>query len=179
MRWMALGILAAPLAAVAQPTDREELVAPALPGFVLGYSAASDRQSIREEVPQGETVHAWTRMVTTQRFGGLARIKPVSAYVRDSLAGLPTACPGARISPVLGLRVSGAPAARVQVDCPRSAGGRPETFILLAVAGPSGDMHVKQVAWRGGTTPEGLAWGRAFLAGVALCTTAGRAPACR
>lgn len=179
MRWLALSIAAVPLAVAAQPASREELVAPALPGFVVGCSAANARQSIREEVPRGETVQAWTRMVTSQRFGGLARIKPVTLYIRDTLSGLPSACPGARISPIIGLRVSGAPAARVQVDCPRSAGGRPETFILLAVAGPSGDMHVKQIAWRGATTPQGLAWGRNFLAGVVLCTAASRAPACR
>lgn len=179
MRWTTLSILAFPLAAIAQPVAREDLVAPALPGFVVGHEVGNERGGIREEIPRGETVQAWTRMVTTQRFTGLARIKPPTVYVRDSLAGLPAACPGARVSPIVALRVSAAPAARVQVDCPRSAGGRPETFILLAVAGPSGTMHVKQVAWRGGTTPQGLAWGQSFLAGVALCTAASRAPACR
>lgn len=179
MRWLALSILAIPLVAVAQPASREQLVAPALPGFVVGHDVSNERGGIREEVPRGETVQAWTQMVTTQRFAGLARIKPPTAYVRDSLAGLPRACPGARMSPIGATQVSGRPAARVQVDCPRSAGGRPETFILLAVSGPSGDMHVKQVAWRGGTTPQGLAWGRSFLARVVLCTAASRETASR
>lgn len=179
MRRLALSFLILPVAVAAEPAGREVLVAPPLAGFVTGHEASGERGSIREEVPRGETVQAWTRMVTTQRFTGLARIKPPMLYVRDSLAGLPRACPGARISPIAVARVSGRSAARVQVDCPRSAGGRPETFILLAVSGPSGDMHVKQVAWRGGTTPQGLAWGRGFLAGVALCTAASREPACR
>lgn len=179
MRWTALSIVAVPLVAAAQPAAREELVSPPLPGFVVGHDVGNARGGIREEIPRGETVQAWSRMVTTQRFADVARIKTPVTYVHDSLAGLPRACPGARISPVVPLRVSGRPAARVQVDCPRSAGGRPETFIMLAVAGPSGTMHVKQVAWRGGTTPEGLAWGRSFLAGVVLCTAASRVPACR
>jgi hypothetical protein len=179
MRWLALSIVAVPLAAAAQSAGREALVARPLADFVTGHEASSERGSIREEVPRGETVQAWTRMVTTQRFTGLARIKPPMLYVRDSLAGLPRACPGARMSPIAAARVSGRSAAQVQVDCPRSAGGRPETFILLAIAGPSGDMHVKQVAWRGGTTPQGLAWGRGFLAGVALCTAGDRTPRCR
>lgn len=180
MRWWALCIAAVPLsAALAQPVRQERLVAPALPGFVVGYTAANAQQSIREEIPRGETVEAWSRMVTTQRFAGTARAATPEGYARNTLAGVPRACPGARISPVTSLQVSGSPAARFQVDCPRSAGGRPETFILLAVAGPSGDMHVKQVAWRGGTTPQGLAWGRSFLAGVALCIAGDRAPACR
>lgn len=179
MRWLALSVLAVPLTVAAQPVGREVLIAPPLPGFATGHEASGERGSIREEVPRGETVQAWTRMVTTQRFTGLARIKPPMLYVRDSLAGLPRACPGARLSPIAAARVSGRSAARVQVDCPRSAGGRSETFILLAVAGASGDMHVKQVAWRGGTTPQALAWGRAFLAGVTLCTTGDRTPRCR
>lgn len=179
MRWLALSIVAIPLTVAAQPDVREALVAPPLAGFVTGHEARGERGSIREEIPRGETVQTWSRMVTTQRFTGLARIKPPMLYVRDSLAGLPRACPGSRISPIAATRVSGRSAARVQVDCPRSAGGRPETFILLAVSGPSGDMHVKQVAWRGGTTPQGLAWGRGFLASVALCTAASREPACR
>lgn len=189
MRWMAaisaisLGAAATSLAvgaaAGAQAAGQERLAAPALPGFVVGYSAANARQSIREEVPRGETAQAWTRMVTTQRFAGTARGATPEIYARNTMAGIPRACPGARVSPVTSLRVSGRPAAQFQVDCPRSAGGRPETFILLAVAGPGGDMHVKQVAWRGGVTPQGLAWGRNFLAGVALCVAADRTPACR
>jgi hypothetical protein len=184
MRWLILGLaavplLAAPLVAWAQPAGREELVGPALPGFVVGHDVGNERGSIREEIPRGETVEAWSRMVTSQRFAGLARIKPPMLYVRDSLAGLPRACPGARVSPIAAVRISGRSAARVQVDCPRGAGGRPESFMLLAVAGPSGDMHVKQVAWRGGTTPQTLAWGRSFLAGVMLCTAASREPICR
>lgn len=173
----ALAIL--PIVAAAQPATRERLVALPLPGFVVGYTAANAQQSIREEIPRGETVQAWTRMVTTQRFTGTARAATPEVYARNTMAGIPGACPGARVSPVASLRISGRPAAQFQVDCPRSAGGRPETFILLAVAGPGGDMHVKQVAWRGGTTPQGLAWGRGFLAGVALCTAADRTPACR
>ncbi len=180
MRWSALSLAIVPLGvAAAQPAGQERLAAPALPGFVVGHTAANGEQSIREEIPRGETVQAWSRMVTTQRFVGVARRANPETYVRNTLAGLPRACPGARISPVTTLTVSSRAAARVMVDCPRSAGGRPETFILLAVAGPSGDMHVKQVAWRGGTTPQGLAWGRGFLAGVTLCAAGDRTPACR
>ena len=182
MRWIMASIAALPLlapAANAQPAAQERLVAPAVPWFVVGYTAANAQQSIREEIPRGETVEAWSRMITTQRFVGTARAATPEVYARNTIRGIPRACPGARVSPVTSLRISGRAAARFQVDCPRSAGGRSETFILLAVAGPSGDMHVKQVAWRGGTTQQGLAWGRNLLAGVALCTATDRTPACR
>jgi hypothetical protein len=166
-------------AAAAPSAGQEHLAARALPGFIVGYTAANAQQSIREEIPAGETVQAWSRMVTTQTFSGTARAASPEVYARNTTAGVSRACPGARISPIASLRVSGQPAAQFQVDCPRSAGGRPETFILLAVAGPTGTMHVKQVAWRGGTTPQGLAWGRSFLSGVALCAAADRTPVCR
>jgi hypothetical protein len=182
MRWIMASIAALPLlapVATAQPAAQERLVAPALPGFVVGYTAANAQQSIREEIPRGETVEAWSRMITTQRFVGTARAATPEVYARNTMAGIPRACPGARVSPVTGLRISGRAAAQFQVDCPRSVGGRPETFILLCIAGRSGDMQVKQVGWRVGTTPEGLGWGRNFLAGVALCGATDRTPACR
>lgn len=179
MRWLVASVVIVPLASAGAQPRSERLAAPALPDFIVGHTAANDRGTIREEIPRGETVQAWSRMVTTQRFFGLARQVPPAAYARNTLAGLPRACPGATISPVASLSLAGRPAARFQVDCPRSTGGRPETFILLAVSGPSGDMHVKQVAWRGGTTPQHLAWGRGFLAGVTLCTAADRTPQCR
>lgn len=115
MRWIQAGITVLPLlasmTAAAQPADRERLVAPALPGFVVGYSAANARQSIREEIPSGETVQAWSRMVTTQRFAGTARAATPEVYARNTMAGIPRACPGARVSPVTSRRVSGQAAA--------------------------------------------------------------------
>lgn len=165
-------------AATAQPARVERLVSPALPGFITGHSAANAEQSILEQVPQGETVQAWTRMVTTQRYGGLARRATVAQYAQNVMNAVPRACPGAQVSPLASLKVSGRDAVRFQLDCPRSAGGRPETFIMLAVAGPS-DIHVKQVAWRGGTTTAGLAWGRQFLAATVFCGATDRTAACR
>jgi hypothetical protein len=167
-------ILASPL--FAQATER--LASPALNGFVVGYSAANTQQSIREEVPRGETVEAWTRMVTTQRFVGLAARATPAQYAQNVIAPLPRACPGARVSPIENLTVTGRPAVRLQVDCPRNSGGISETFILLAIAGAR-DMHVKQVAFRGGVTPASLQWAQGYLAATALCRPEGKEAACR
>lgn len=171
-------MLALSTPAIAGAADAERLVSPALPGFVVGYSAGNGEQSIREEIPRGETVEAWSRMVTTQRFAGLSARATPATYARNIIASLPRSCPGAATSAIAALTVSGRPAARFQVDCPRNGGGQPETFILLAIAGGS-DMHVKQVAFRGRTTPAGLAWARSVLAGTVLCTPASKAAACR
>lgn len=176
---MRFGLLAGAALALGAPamaqSAGERLAAPPLPGFVVGYSAGNAQQSIREEIPRGETVQRWTRMVTTQWFAGLAARATPAQYARTMLSKLPQQCPGARVSPVDSLTVSGRPAARFQVDCPIGGG---ETFILLAVAGQR-DMHVKQVAWRGPTTSAGLQWGRGFLAGTVLCNTGSREAACR
>src|SRR5262249_50333153 len=81
----------------------EHLASPALAGFVLGYQAANAAQSIREDVPRGETVERWSRMVTTQRFTGLAARSTPDAYARTIAGQLPRACPGATVSPIAGL----------------------------------------------------------------------------
>lgn len=164
-------------ATMAIAADGERLVGPPLSGFVVGHSAANAGQSIREEIRTDETVQRWTRMVTTQRFTGLAARSTPAAYARRIAGQLPQACPGATISPIASLSVGGRPASRFQVDCPRSQSGVSETFILLAIAGQR-DMHVKQVAFRGAKTAANLAWARGFLAGTTLCQPRDRRPAC-
>ena len=178
MRRILAATLAVSLASPLFAQSAERLSSPALTGFVVGYSAANDQQSIREEVPRGESVQRWTRMVTSQWFAGLAAKATPSQYAQNVIAPLPRACPGAKVSPMENLTVSGRPAVRFQVDCPRSPAGRPETFILLAVAGAS-DMHVKQVAFRGSVTPADLQWARGYLAGTLLCGTGSREAVCR
>ncbi len=50
---------------------------PALSGFIVGYKAEQGGASLLEEVPTGETVQKWTRMVTTQKFDNIAyRLSP-------------------------------------------------------------------------------------------------------
>src|SRR5688572_17080626 len=85
--------LGLPLLLAAAPAGQEHLASPALPGFIVGYDAGNDQQSIREEVPAGETVADWTRMVTTQRFAGLAsRVTPIQ-FLQLMARQLGGACP--------------------------------------------------------------------------------------
>jgi hypothetical protein len=184
MGWMVRIVSAAlastlALGASAQTLRGERLVAPRLDGWTIGYYRSNEQQSIREEVPRGQTVENWQRMVTTQRFTGLAARTSPAAYARDILGNVPASCPGARISPIKNAPVSGRPAVRFRVDCPSNpeAQGKPETFILMAVAGTA-DMHVKQVAFRGGLGLADLPWAERFLSGVAFCMPNDRSPAC-
>lgn len=170
-----LALASAPPAAAA---EAERLVSPPLAGFVLGYSAANAAQSIREEVPRGESVERWSRMVTTQRFTGLAARSTPAAYARTIADQTPQACPGAIVSPVASLTVSSRAAARIQVDCPRSQSGLPESFILLAIAGQN-DMHVRQVAFRGARSAADLAWAERYLSATVLCRPRDMQVSCR
>lgn len=173
----ALLAVCAVLILAAAPAD-EYLSAPELPGFVVGYEAADERQSMREEVPAGETVEDWTRMVTTQRFAGVAgRISPFQLVA--SMARMMSAtCPGATTSEPASLVRNGHAAAQARADCPMFAEtGKPETFIVLAISGTR-DLHVKQVAFRRVPTADDIRWGEEFLAGVVLCNGGDNSEAC-
>lgn len=162
----------------AAPASEESLTAPPLPGFVVGYSAANAEQSIREEVPQGETVQAWTRMITTQKFAGVAERLTPADYLGIVAEALPRSCPGGKTTPVGTLTVLGRSAARIRADCPLlAATGKPETFFMLAIAGAS-DMHVKQVAFRRLPSRADEAFVAEFLSGVRLCGGTGRQTGC-
>ena len=174
---VAIVALAAAGTALAAPVI-ERLASPTLSGFVVGYTAGDLTRSIREEVPKGETVEAWTRMVTTQWFAGLtARATPVE-FAENIRAGLSRSCSGAAVTPVTALKVAGRSAIRFDADCPNNGKGQRERFMLLAVAG-SRDMHVKQVAFRGAASSQELAWAKAFLAATVLCAPGDRRPACQ
>ena len=163
----------------ASPAAAERLVSPALPGFVVGHEAANEQQSLREEVPSGETVQDWTRMVTTQRFGGAASRLTPTGFLEVITRNLMAACPGAQASRVLTGTRGGHPSAQIRAFCPLLAqSGKPEAFIMLAITGDS-DLHVKQVAFRRVPTDDDIQWGEEVLAAVAFCETGQADDACR
>jgi hypothetical protein len=156
----------------------EHLASQAVPGFVVGYEAGNSEQSIREEVQDGETVQDWTRMVTTQRFGGAATRLTPTAFIDVVTRNLLQGCPGATTGRVVTSSIGGRPAARFRADCPRvSQTGKPETFILLAITGEQ-DLLVKQVAFRRVPTAADIRWGEEILGAVAFCATGNDAGAC-
>jgi hypothetical protein len=140
----------------------DALLRPALPSFAVGYNVARDGNSIVEEVPHGETVEKWTRMVTTQRFAGVARRTDSNGFLQLMLDRLQQACPGAK---VIYRRASGK-SSQMRVDCPLNPSTRlPETFIAKAMSGAA-DLHVAQVAFRRAPTDDDVSWAERYLAGV-------------
>lgn len=184
MRTALLALLATGLVAAApgqggtQPGDGY-LVGPPLPGFETAHTAGNKQQWIMEQVPRGETVDDWTRMVTTQRFNDIAKRTAPDEFLGVLALNLSQACKGARSGEPIKLTVSGRPAAKMRADCPNNPRShQPETFEILAIAGPR-DMHVKQVAFRYVPAPDDIAWARSFLDAVNFCLPLSKDPACR
>ncbi|WP_338503313.1 hypothetical protein V6R86_07415 [Sphingomonas kaistensis] len=137
---------------------------PALPGFIVGYKAELGGGSLLEEVPTGETVQKWTRMVTTQKFENIAyRLSP--DRMMGSLAtNYMTTCVGGTATEV----GRDGDFSTVRADCPKNPQtGLPETMLARAIA-DEGTLHVFQVAWRRVPTAADLAWGEAYLKGIKL-----------
>ena len=127
-----LALLAVAHGASAQTLRQERLVSPRLEDWTIGYYRSNEQQSIREEVPRGQTVEDWKRMVTTQRFSSTGRPRTPAAYARQKLAEVTAACPGSRASRISTVSVSGRPAARVSRRLPR----------LCRFPRKTGDVHL-------------------------------------
>ena len=142
----------------------EALARPPVPGFVAGYEVARDGNYIQEQVPAGENVEKWTRMVTTQRFAGVATTTDANGFLQLMINGLAEGCPGAKVV----YRRSSGKTAQMRVDCPRNPKtGLPEVFFAKAIAG-SADMHVAQVAFRSIPKSGDAAWAEKYLGSVSL-----------
>ena len=181
MRFAAALIGVASVAAAPAPPTAAETVGQApLTGFVVGHRLERAGNLIEERVPAGENVNVWTRMVTVQRFAGIARRVSAVAYLENLRTNLlPQGCPGALASPARAVAVSGRRAARLRADCPRNpATGLPETFLMLAIEGAN-DLHVAQVAFRRVASAADIAWAERQLGSVVLCGPASREPVCR
>lgn len=168
------------VAAMLGQSGGEYVGQPALPGFVVGHSLARGGSSIEERVPQGETVHKWSRMVTVQRFAGVALNMAPAPYLQNIADNLlPRSCPGARASEVRTFAVAARPAAQMRVTCPLNPQtGLPETFYMRAIAGAQ-DLHVAQVAFRSVPSKADAQWAEKHLDQVTLCGPASNDAVCR
>ncbi|WP_157083179.1 hypothetical protein [Novosphingobium lentum] len=176
----ALSLAGAGSAGAAEPSGGDGyLAAPRLGDFQIGFTEGNERGSITEEIPRGESVEHWTRMITTQRFTGLARHATAMEYLAVVARDLPGSCPRAQMTVAEALTVSGRPAARLRADCPQNPQSRqPETFFILAVQGPD-DMHVKQVAFARVPDADDVRWAGNVLGGISYCAPLSQAPECR
>ena len=161
-----LALLAATVPASEAAAER--LTQRAEPGFHVAFARSQGPASIQGQVPGGESVQDWSRMITTQRFAGAIAVGLSPQTMLDRLAALwPSSCPGGGMTP-FALRGGDANAVSARFDCALLSGtGKPETMFFRAVAGAT-DLHIVQVAFRSVPTPEQVAWARAHLESVSL-----------
>ena len=131
-----------------------QLVSLAMPsGFVPAFENVKDGFYIREAVPKGETVQAWTQMITVTGTKGLAanpKLTP-EAYAVSLANGFKTACPENFTAMPLGpMRIGDQDAFAAVAGCGRiesSATKHGETALIVAVKG-SADAYSIQWAQR-------------------------------
>ncbi len=172
-------LLACAASPAAAQLSGERIVQPPLAGFVTGFEKQGNGSAIVEQVPSGETVHRWTRMVTVQRFAGLNGRPSARGLLENMARGLSGGCPGGKAGAIASVSVDGRPAAQFRADCPRNpATGLPETFIARSIAGKDA-LHVVQVAFRRAPSAADVSWAQAHLAGAMLCMAADQRAVCR
>ena len=175
---LGLGLAMFSAGVTAQSPIAERLEGALLPGYVVGYKAGDQRRSIREEVPQSENVQRWSRMITTQRFAGIANQITPADFARLMIRNFAASCPGSVSGTPGEFMVSGRPAAQLRFDCPLlPSTGKPETFVLLVVAGEQ-DLMVRQVAFRSVPTDDDVQWAEAVLSGSVVCRAGEMDPPC-
>jgi len=167
------------LAAQATADNGEWSAKLVVPGFAVDYEQANLQQSLVEQVPKGESVMNWSRMITSQRFAGRAR-DPGPRGMLTNIKGLfARACPAGKTSVISPATVGGKPAVRMRADCPlNSETGKPETFFIVAFAG-SKDLFSEQVAFRRVPSAADVAFADQTLKAVRLCTAASKDVACK
>jgi hypothetical protein len=158
MRLAVSGSIAIAASLLTMPAQAETLALATAPGFAPAFHAVQGNMTIDEHVPRGETVKAWSRMITVQRFAGLGKI-PSPGFIAEFAKRYMAACPRSRTSAVV-MGLEGG----VRIDCPRAAAtGQPETVLARAINGPR-DMHVVQVSYRTGLLmPKDAQWARQYL----------------
>lgn len=165
-------IFLAAIAALTAPAER--LAMPAVPGFE-SFTQSAQAGSIDERIPRGETLDAWTRMITLITIH--KDIGPQD-YAPDFEASVLRACPGAKARPRIASRIGTHPAIDGRVDCPRNpATSLPETF-LYRVASDGVQLHMVQVAFRSVPGPADLAWAQARIDSAMLCPPGSRTAGC-
>ena len=158
-------------AASAAGFQDETLLAPIPKGFVLGDQGQSGPGSdIAEYIPQGETVDAWSRMITVQVFHNLKAFDPdrFAQTIRDRG---PASRPGEQGVLVKHGREHGYVYALWLFSCPLNPQtGKPETFYDKLISGADA-LYSVQYSFRSTLPGEAVPATMAFLDEVGVCDT--------
>ncbi len=171
MRRVILGLLALVLPTLAAAQGGEQLLVPVPQGYALAHSAAGPDGALQEYIPNGETLGAWSQMMTVRDFPRLAGADP-AAFHGNLIQSLIAACPSAQYAEVTATVERGAAVHIVLAGCPASpVTGGEEWFLSKAIGGQAALYNV-QGAWRGPATRELVEAWTLILRDAVLCDPA-------
>ncbi len=171
----ALGISVVPSAVMA--ASSEQVLMPRFDGYVKAFEA-SDPQTgdITEYVPKGQTVEAWTDMITVNIAPNSASVSP-REFLGIMEAGWRGACSDTQANWLREGQEHGRPMAVLMLSCPLNpATGKPETSWIKGIQGQEG-FYTVQKAFRTEVKEVDVVTWVKWLTGVMLCGS-GEGPAC-
>lgn len=148
----------------------ENLIQDLPPGYKIDFQARKGNMLLTEMVPQGESVHDWSEMLTTQIFLSLKSATPQG--FRDRMQTLWTqSCPGATFASVAEGRENGYPFAVWIQHCPLNRNtGKPENTWFKAIQGNDSFYLVQKAFKFEPSKAQVLQWTR-YLRSVQACDT--------
>ncbi|HLZ74403.1 hypothetical protein [Phenylobacterium sp.] len=167
---LATPLLLAPLAARPAPLEDENIIVNVPHDFQVGKQNQQGPMIIAEYVPHGETVQAWSRMITLQVFRNLKHFDPAKfgGGLRQSWT---SACPGAEVQDLKEGQENGYPFSLWLFTCPLNpATGKPENMFGKFIGGNDA-LYSVQYAYRSGLTKEVIPPTMTYLGGIQVCDT--------
>ena len=148
----------------------ENVLTPMPSGFKMGYHTAQGAMTMAEYVPAGESVDAWSTMITVQIYHGQPNRDP-EAFASNLGARWNASCTNATSVKVVNGYENGYPFAVWAYECPLNpATHKPENMWMKAISGAD-SLYAVQYADRQAMSPALVAPAMAYLRKVAVCDT--------
>jgi hypothetical protein len=147
----------------------ENLLVSLAEGYKVAFQDRQGNMLMTEMVPEGESVHDWTEMITSQVFlGGVPQRNP-EAFSEGLVTLWTRSCQGAETQHIRKGTENGYPFAFWMQSCPKNPmTGKPENVFLKAIQG-NDSFYVVQKAWKYSPSEEEvISWTR-FMSSVRVC----------
>ena len=164
---MAAIVMAGPASAALQA---ENLLTPAPPGFKVGSQGSQGPMQAQELVPEGQTVDAWSTMITIQIHHNLQNVDP-EAFASALAGRWKSACPMSDAARSMGGVENGFPVSIWLFLCPSNPQTRKPENMFMKVIGGADALYVVQYAYRRPMTKDLVGPAMAYLRDVKACDT--------
>ena len=154
------------------PLKAESLLLAQPAGFKVGYQSNHADSAISEWIPEGQSVEAWTEMLTVQVYRG-AKVD-AATFLQGVGKKWSGACPGSGGKGIFTGQTNGYAVSMLVLRCPKNlTTGKPETAAFRVIKGNDA-LYSVQRAFRSEPTDAELDDVMHYLAKVSVCDT--RAP---